>query len=277
MTTFQQPQLPEYNNLQWQPPAPPAKRRNVVGIIALVVGILGAIFACVPGALIIGWVLLPIAFVLGLVGLFVRNAKRGTAIAAVIISIVGTIVGVGVFVTVVDNAFSDAFGGEAHVDGTSGNSRVQGVMGAVDPSDDGGERGSRDNPAALGETLSNDDWDVVVNSFAPDVDAEVAAENPYNEPADPGFRYSMVNLTLTYKGEGSQHAMTVPVALVADDGRVFEWFDHSVVGPEPRLDGEMYAGGTVTGNLVFHVPTEWTGTIRVGLGILGQEMFVATS
>jgi hypothetical protein len=52
------------------PPSPagpqgPAKRNNTIGLIGLIASIIGFVFACVPGALIIGWVLLPIAFVLG--------------------------------------------------------------------------------------------------------------------------------------------------------------------------------------------------------------------
>ena len=45
----------------------PVKRSNTVGLIALVVGVIGFVFACVPGALVVGWVLLPIAFILGVV------------------------------------------------------------------------------------------------------------------------------------------------------------------------------------------------------------------
>ncbi|MFF1875766.1 DUF2510 domain-containing protein [Kitasatospora herbaricolor] len=53
------------------PPAVPAQavpatapQRNVLGIVALAVAVLGFIFAAIPGALIVGWVLLPIAFIL---------------------------------------------------------------------------------------------------------------------------------------------------------------------------------------------------------------------
>src|SRR5690625_6037449 len=39
------------------------KQRNTVGIIALITALVGAIFAMIPGALILAWVLLPAAFV----------------------------------------------------------------------------------------------------------------------------------------------------------------------------------------------------------------------
>jgi hypothetical protein len=74
-------------------PQAPAKRTNTIGLIALIVSIIGFVFACVPGALIVGWVLLPMAFVLGIVGVFLSGKAKGTSIAAIIVSIIGTVVG----------------------------------------------------------------------------------------------------------------------------------------------------------------------------------------
>jgi hypothetical protein len=79
-------------------------------LIALIVSIIGFVFACIPGALIVGWVLLPAAFVLSIVGLCLSGKSKGTSIAAVIISIVGVVVGLVVFFAVVADAFHDAFG-----------------------------------------------------------------------------------------------------------------------------------------------------------------------
>lgn len=91
-------------------PAEPAKQRNVLGLIALGVSAVGFIFACIPGALIVGWVLLPIGFILGLVGLFVKG-KKWAPLTAIIVSVVGTIVAVVVFMSVVATAFDESFGG----------------------------------------------------------------------------------------------------------------------------------------------------------------------
>ena len=46
------------------PAGPRPKTRNGLGIAAFVIAIVGFVFACIPGALIVGWVLLPIAFIL---------------------------------------------------------------------------------------------------------------------------------------------------------------------------------------------------------------------
>lgn len=91
-------------------PGPPAKKpRNVVGLIALIVAVVGTVFACIPGALIVGWILLPIAFILGIVSLFLPRKARAMGIIGIVLSIVGTIIGFGVFFAVVSSAVDDAF------------------------------------------------------------------------------------------------------------------------------------------------------------------------
>ena len=71
-----------------QAPAPVKKGRNTVGIVALVMAIIGFIFACVPGALIVGWILLPISFIVGLVGLFRKGEVDLACNHRVIVSVV---------------------------------------------------------------------------------------------------------------------------------------------------------------------------------------------
>lgn len=104
----------------WQPmrsaesPSTPAEtkgkgEKNTVGTAALVTAIIGFIFACIPGALIVGWILLPVAFILSIVGLVGSGKKKGAAVAGLIISIVGTIVGFLVFFVVVGEAFEESF------------------------------------------------------------------------------------------------------------------------------------------------------------------------
>jgi len=97
-------------NLPDPVPSPdPAKsaKPHVLGVIALVAAVVGFVFACIPGALIVGWVLLPIAFILSLVALF-QSGRKWPAITGLILSIVGTIVGVIVFLVAVADAVDDA-------------------------------------------------------------------------------------------------------------------------------------------------------------------------
>ena len=83
-----------------------------VGIIALVVAAIGFVFAFIPGALIVGWVLLPIGFALSIVALFMKGAKW-PAITGFVVSIVGAIVATVVYFlfvsTVITDAMNDAF------------------------------------------------------------------------------------------------------------------------------------------------------------------------
>lgn len=108
-----QGQLRYWDGARWLESSPEAavRSKNPLGIVALVIAIVGAVFACVPGALIVGWVLLPTAFVLGIVAVALPRRPRGAAIASIIVAVVGTVVGFVVFLAVVGSAFSNATGG----------------------------------------------------------------------------------------------------------------------------------------------------------------------
>lgn len=93
-------------------PAVPKAGPSVLSWIAFGVGILGFILGCIPGALIGGFVLLPIAFVLSIVAFFLKGAKWPAA-TALVLSIVGTIVTVVVFLSVIAGAAAEAFGDAA--------------------------------------------------------------------------------------------------------------------------------------------------------------------
>lgn len=58
----------------------PKKQKNTLGLVALIVAVVGFIFACIPGALIIGWVLLPIAFILAIVALVLKGKSKTFAL-----------------------------------------------------------------------------------------------------------------------------------------------------------------------------------------------------
>ncbi|MFT3799449.1 DUF5067 domain-containing protein [Microbacterium sp.] len=90
-----------------EPATSPKSKPHVLSMIALVTAVLGFLFACIPGALIVGWILLPIAFVLSLVALFLKG-KKWPAIVGLILAVVGTIVGFVVFFALAAGAVNDA-------------------------------------------------------------------------------------------------------------------------------------------------------------------------
>jgi hypothetical protein len=262
-------------------PAPmiekPKPGANVLGLIALGAAVIGVIFACIPGALIVGWVLLPVAFILGIVGLFLSGKAKWPAIAAIILSVVGTIVAVVVFFAVVFTAADEAFGGTSTV--------VEEPAAQAPAEDSAAEEpveapaaagvGSRENPAAIGSTITGDEWTVVVNSFTADANQAVADANPFNEPAPAGSHYASVDYTVTYNGEDSGFAAFVGIALVASTGEVMENYDSMAYLTDAMGVDELYAGGTATGSAVFEVPDGADVLIRITPGMIADEVFVA--
>lgn len=73
--------------------APRATKPSIIGLIALGAAVLGTILACIPATIIIGWVLLPIAFILSIIAFFIKG-KKWAPIAAVSVSVVGTIIAI---------------------------------------------------------------------------------------------------------------------------------------------------------------------------------------
>ena len=244
--------------------------RNTVGIFALVMAVIGFIFACVPGALIIGWILLPISFIVGLVGLFRKGEVLWPAVTAVVISVVGTIVGVMVFLTVLSNAVDEAV------------SSSGAVSASVAPGGAGssGQGKTRENPYPLGTEISSKDWKVVINSVTFNANDAVAAANEFNDPPADGKQYVLINYTATYIGDDSsgESAAFVSVDYVTADGVTVDGTDSMAVAPD-AIDSltTLYNGASVTGNVVRAVPVDSAqdGVLAVRPGLLADKVFVA--
>ncbi|WP_426940086.1 hypothetical protein [Pseudarthrobacter sp. S6] len=253
------------------------KPLNVVGLIALITAVLGFIFACMPGALIVGWILLPIAFVLALVSLFQRDKPKGMGIAALILSIVGTIVGVVVFFAVVGTAASNAFGsGDTKVVAPSGDAGATNGGAAEAPA---AKAGTRETPHPIGSVIESKDWRVVVNTVTLAATDAVVAANRFNDPPAAGSEYILVNYSVTYIGDdvNGQTPSFVSVAYVTADGRTVNSYDKNVVEPDPISSNALYKDGSATGNEAFEVPsaTAGQGVLAVRAGMLGDKVFVA--
>lgn len=271
-----------WNGTNWtEAPPPPAqqaasKEKNIPGLIALILGVIGVVFACIPGALIIGWVLLPVAFILGVVGLLLSGKSKGTSIAAVIVSVVGVVVGATVFLVVVQDAFEDAFS-ESSLSPSSGSGASSPSSGdASGPGGEGGDNnaGSRENPLPIGETVSSDDWEVTLGTPY-EAGAEIAAENPFNDPAEPGMEYWIVAVTATYTGEDTGTAWAdIQVNFVGSDNRTYNGFDCTAVVPDSLNDvGALYRDGVAEGNKCVTVPAGADGMWTVTAGVMGDPVF----
>lgn len=80
------------------------KPKNVVGLVALGLGVLGFILGCIPAIAVLGWLFLFAAFVTSIVGLFQKGKEKVSSIVALVLSIVGSIVSAIVLIFVVANA-----------------------------------------------------------------------------------------------------------------------------------------------------------------------------
>lgn len=259
------------------PPVAPKKQLNVLGLIALITAVLGFIFACVPGALIIGWVLLPIAFILAIVSLFLKDKAKWMGIAALITSVVGTIVGFIVFTAVVATSFDNAFGsGDTTVVAPSNEAGA--TTGAQTNTNAGA--GTRENPYPIGSVIESDEWRVVVNSVTLAATDAVVAANSFNDPPAAGSEYILVNYSVTYKGDdpNGQTPMFVSVDYVTADGTTVDGTKKMVVAPDSINNlSTLYKGGTATGNDAFEVPsaTAGDGVLAIRAGMLSDKVFVA--
>lgn len=252
-------------------PSQQPKEKNVLGIIAFVISVVGFIFACIPGVLILGWVLLPIAGILAIVSFFLKGKGKALGVTALIVSVVGTIVGVIVFISVAATAFDDAFsGGEttaAAPDGEAG--QAQGD----------GDQGTRENPYPIGTAVTQGDWTVTVNSVDTDATDDITAENLLNEDPDAGTVYILVNVTAAYNGANADgETPWTSIAYVTSDGKTIDGTDKLLVAPE-AFDSltTLYEGASVTGNLAFQVPADTAseGALAVTPTMMGDKVFVA--
>ncbi|WP_061961186.1 DUF4190 domain-containing protein [Demequina flava] len=261
-----------------QPPADASKdaaQRNTIGLIALITAIVGFIFACIPGALIMGWILLPTAFVLAVVALTRSGQKKGMGITALILSIVGTIVGVFVFMAVAAGAVSDAFdeagggdttvvtedeaadeeatddadGADAAADSEAADEEAtddaDGADAAADSeaaedeaaeAEDVAEAGTRDNPHAFTDAVQNDNWTIAFTDFNGNANDEVAAANQFNDEAADGTQWITVAVDATYTGADTGNTLELSFDYVTADGTVIGAYDSMASGLEPDFD-----------------------------------------
>ncbi|MGG5171863.1 hypothetical protein ACQR35_06740 [Pseudarthrobacter sp. J1738] len=256
------------------------KAKNVIGLIALITGVLGFIFACIPGALILGWILLPIAFILALVSLFQKGKSKWMGVTALILSIVGTIVGVVVFMSVVSDSFDQATGkGQTKVVEPAALAAASSGP-ATTETPAAQAAGTRENPYKIGSVIESKDWRVVINSVTLNGTAAVAAANEYNEAPATGSQYLLVNYTTTYLGSDTSGQMPAMVGIeyVTAAGNSIDSFTKAVLPPTPiDSTSALYKGASAKGNIAFEVPTATAakGVLAVRPGMVLDKVFVA--
>lgn len=281
MTTPPEGQGPQ--QAYFPPAAKPVKEKNGLGLTAFIMAIVGFIFACIPGAVVVGWILLPIAFILSIVSLFLKDKSKTLGIAALIISVVGTIVAAIVFLFVVATVFDDALSGDETTVSTP-DSQVEETAKTEDEqaeeletTDD--EQGTRANPYPLGTAITQGDWTVTINSVNLDATSDLTAENMFNDAPDDGSVYILVNLTATYSGtDPDGDSAWTTVNYVTADGNTIDGLDKFLSAPD-SFDSltTLYEGASTTGNEALQVPADTAadGVLAVSPTMMGDKVFVA--
>ncbi|RZS64554.1 uncharacterized protein DUF2510 [Agromyces ramosus] len=198
---------------------------NLVGIIGLVVAIVGLVFTLIPPVSGVAWILVPVAFVLSLIGLFLRGAKWA-AITGLVVSIIAAIVGIVMFVTFVVGSIGTVFD---EIDDSIPDVPVFPLPGEDGP---GGQPdlGQPDAPVpgdlAFGETMTWDDG----------VALTVSVPEPYtpSEFAVGATHANNVVFTLTITNDSTEDLQPLPLpTLLSGDQEVSQIFDigNDVTGP----------------------------------------------
>lgn len=142
--------------------------------------------------------------------------------------------------------------------------------------------GTRDDPFPAGTTLVGtgstgaDEVTFLLGAAVWGADAQIMAENQFNDPAPEGSTYVLVPVTIT--NVASEEAvvpwLAVTVSYVAPDGRSYD--EASAVIPGELSDiGDLYVGGSATGNLAFVLPTAAQGGVWAVAYGWSDPVFVA--
>ena len=122
-----------------------------------------------------------------------------------------------------------------------------------------------DNPLSAGEVLQGSDGtEIRVTGVVEDARRQVAEENQFNDPPKEGSRFYMVSVEVSYpSGSGSITVSDTDFSLIGENRVVYDPFDYDCGVIPNELDGEVYGGGRIQGNICFEIPEDEGGFILV--------------
>ncbi len=130
------------------------------------------------------------------------------------------------------------------------------VTGSVGPSPDGDATDDRTNPAPLGTPIELDDWTAQVDGFTADVTDQLLADSTFADDPRPGGTFALLDVTVTYTGEGSSAAWAVSANLIGDSNVSADTC--TFVSPPNELDTstDVFTGGSLSGSLCYVLPAD---------------------
>jgi hypothetical protein len=123
--------------------------------------------------------------------------------------------------------------------------------------------GSRENPIPIGTSADvGDEWQVTVLTVDPNATERVLAESEYNEPPADGRRYFIAEVSVTYVGEDAGTISSYDFAAVGQSSVAYSASEDGCGQfPDELPTREVFAGGTVTGNLCWSIESEDVGSL----------------
>lgn len=239
---------------------------HVVSIIALVVAIAGLVFVFIPAVSGFAWILVPVAFVLSIIGLFLRGAKW-PAVTGLVVSIIAAIVGIVMFVTFLIGSLGTVFD---EIDEAIPDVPVFPQPGPDDPGADPQPEQPEAPDAgafAFGQTMTWDDG----------VALTVSAPEPYT-PSDFAVGATEANnvvFTLTITNNSTEDLQPLPFpAISAGDQEVSQIFDIGSDLADPGDDvgipptATVEPGGSVSWRAAWSVDDPSLLTLQVAPNFL---------
>lgn len=140
--------------------------------------------------------------------------------------------------------------------------------------------GTRADPIPLGVTADiGDGWSLTVNSVDLDAWPEISAANSFNDPPPDGSVYVMAHITASYNGTEDKDMGFFFVSGVTSSNVELDGLDSFVVPPDAFDSlGEVFQGGSKSGNIVLTVPAAEVGSLVLytSAGFSGNDIYFAT-
>ena len=124
---------------------------------------------------------------------------------------------------------------------------------------------SIDQPVKWNEVLvGSDETEIRLVKVVEDARRQVAEENQFNDPPEDGKRFYMIAVEVANPSSAdSIEVGEFDFNLIGDHRIVYDQFDHSCGLIPDELDGEIFGGGQIRGNICFEIPEDEGGLILI--------------
>ena len=120
-------------------------------------------------------------------------------------------------------------------------------------------------PYPAGSTMQGSDGtDIIVTGVTEDAWSIVLEENQFNDPPASGNRFYMVRVeVVNVVGASPLKVSGSDFELIGNNRLVYEWFQHYCGLIPDEVNGEIYPGGSVKGNVCFEVGADEGGFVLI--------------